>query len=145
MFPWNAFPRGPLVCDYIGVIHVLYVNDMNRLSREDLARRSVSRENQFRACPQREHASFSHLGQRSMMGVQLNTEPNSQHARYEGVWNSPLYFSPSSNGMEQPFGISIPVSVTDATPIPSGLFSAGTLKKAVQYQYCTVRYRRSMR
>jgi len=43
VFPWNAFPRGPLVCDYIGVINVLYVNDMNRLSREDQSREDQSR------------------------------------------------------------------------------------------------------
>ena len=103
---------------------VLYVNDLNRHARRTRAK--ISRENQFRTCPQREHVSFSHSGQRTVMGLPLKIEPNSKHARDSGVF--PLNLSPCSNGKEPPHGISIPASLTDATPIPSGLRSAGTGK-----------------
>ena len=133
----RAFSCVTLLPHYIGYMYVLYVNDLNRLSREDLARRSISRENQFRACPQREHAPFSHLGQRTVMGLSLKIEPNSKHARDSGVF--PLNLPPCSNGKEPPHGISIPASLTDATPIPSGLRSAGT-GKAIEGGFPTLAY-----
>ena len=120
----RAFSCVTLLPHYIGYVYVLYVNDLNRHARRTRAK--ISRENQFRTCPQREHVSFSHSGQRTVMGLPLKIEPNSKHARDSGVFS--LNLSPSSNGKEPPHGISIPASLTDATPIPSGLCSAGTGK-----------------